>query len=324
MSHDYDNGLADMLDVVGQNYRENEILKAHEDKPTRKIVGTETQHDRRAWLALRDNPPYAGQFLWTGIDYLGESRRWPVVGAGSGLLDRTGAVKPAGIERQSWWSEKPVVHIARRAGRAQATPDDPGFDPLQRVQTVFADWTPSNRSAHDETVEVYSNCDEVELLLNGKSLGSKPLNQDASPRVWTVPFAAGSLRAIGRNQGQQVESEELRTAGKAAGVVLSSDRAHMGVDWNEVSYVTAQVVDEKGVLVPGASDLVQFKISGPGVIAAVDNADAASHELFQTTSRHAYQGRLVAIVRANGTGRIAVTASAEGLAGGSVTIEAAR
>ena len=85
-SHDYDDGLADMLDVIGQNYREDEILKAHADKPTRKIVGTENGHDRRIWLALRDNPPYAGQFLWTGIDYLGESRRWPVVGAGSGLL----------------------------------------------------------------------------------------------------------------------------------------------------------------------------------------------------------------------------------------------
>ena len=235
VSHDYEDGLADILDVVGQNYRENELLKAHEDKPSRKIVGTETQHDRRAWLAMRDNAPYAGQFLWSGIDYFGESRRWPVVGAGSGLLDRTGAVKPAGLERESWWSEKPVVHIVRRVGRAQATPDDPGFNPLQRVQSVFADWTPSNLSAHEETVEVYSNCDEVELLLNGKSLGSKPLPRDASPRVWTVAYVAGSIRAIGKNKGNAAVSEELRTAGRAAKILLSADRRNsplVGMTWH--------------------------------------------------------------------------------------------
>src|SRR6266496_839543 len=79
VSHDYDNGLADILDVVGQNYRENEILAAHRQKPSRKILGTENGHDRTVWLPLRDNPPYAGQFLWSGIDYLGESRAWPTI-----------------------------------------------------------------------------------------------------------------------------------------------------------------------------------------------------------------------------------------------------
>src|SRR6185295_13882116 len=82
VSHDYDNGLADLLDVVGQNYREKEILAAHEAKPTRKILGTENGHDRDIWLALRDHPAYSGQFLWTGIDYLGEAREggdWPLI-----------------------------------------------------------------------------------------------------------------------------------------------------------------------------------------------------------------------------------------------------
>jgi beta-galactosidase len=323
-SRDYDDGLADMLDVIGQNYRENEILKAHEDKPSRKIVGTENGHDRSIWLALRDHPAYAGQFLWTGTDYLGESRQWPIVGAGSGLLDRTGAIKPAGLERASWWSEQPVVHMARRVARAQATPQDPGFTPLRRTQTVFADWTPSNLDAHEESVEVYSNCDEVELLLNGKSLGSKPINADASPRAWTVPFEAGLLRAIGKSKGAIVASEELRTAGLAAKVALSVDRPKLSWDWNDVAYVTARVVDTNGITIPGANNLVQFKVSGPGVIAAVDNADNSSHEMFQASLRHAYEGECVAIIRAGGSGRIVITASAEGLEGGSVAIEAAR
>ena len=114
VSHDYDDGLADLLDVVGQNYREKEILAAHDQKPTRKILGTENTHDRNQWLAVRDHAPYAGQFLWTGIDYLGESRRWPVIGHGSGLLDRTGGFGPLGRERESWWSAAPMVAIARR------------------------------------------------------------------------------------------------------------------------------------------------------------------------------------------------------------------
>ena len=85
-SHDYEDGLADLLDVVGQNYREQEILKAHADKPTRKIIGTENTHDRNQWVAMRDHPEYSGQFLWAGIDYLGEAGRWPTIGSGSGLL----------------------------------------------------------------------------------------------------------------------------------------------------------------------------------------------------------------------------------------------
>ncbi len=91
VSHDYEDGLADLLDVVGQNYRENEILAAHEQKPTRKIIGTENQMGRQVWTALRDNAPYAGQFLWVGIDDLGEAGRWPSIASSQGLLDHTGS-----------------------------------------------------------------------------------------------------------------------------------------------------------------------------------------------------------------------------------------
>ena len=100
VSHDYDDGLADLLDVVGQNYREKEILAAHAQKPSRKIVGTENTHDRDQWLAMRDHPEYSGQFIWSGADYLGEARVWPGISRSTGLLDRTDWPHARGLERR--------------------------------------------------------------------------------------------------------------------------------------------------------------------------------------------------------------------------------
>ncbi len=321
VSHDYDDGLADMLDVIGQNYRENEILAAHAARPERKIIGTENQHGRDVWIALRDNPPYAGQFLWAGIDYLGESRTWPQISNPSGLLDRTGAVKPIGYERQSWWSDTQMVYFTRRVAPTAPAVVDPGYEQQARraIQVLYSDWTPANTAPHDENVEVYSNCDQVELLLNGKSLGSKPLNANAAPRTWRVAYEPGMLEA---SCGQV--SYQLRTAGKPAKIVLKADRSRIGLGFDEVTTVTATVVDSNGVEVPSADQLIHFQITGPGVIAAVDNADIASHESFQASQRHAFQGQCIAVVRATSIGRILFSASAEGLGRTGVTIEVSK
>lgn len=329
VSHDYDNGLADMLDVVGQNYRENEILAAHEQKPSRKILGTENGHGRQQWVALRDNAPYAGQFLWSGIDYLGESRRWPVVGAGSGLLDRTGAPKPMAFERQSWWSDQPMVFIARRVAPAALAPTDPGYeaaqqDVLRRPQVLFPDWTPRDLQPHDENVEVYSNAREVELSLNGKSLGKKELEPSAAPRNWRVPFAPGILKAVARDaKGKVVARAELRTAGKPARIVLSTESRKLSPGFDHVAIVRATPTDAEGTRIPSANDLISFAISGPGMIAAVDNGDNASHELFQADERRAFRGECVAFVKAAAaSGKITLTATAPGLKDGTISFTA--
>lgn len=324
-SHDYTDGLADLLDVVGQNYRENEILAAHEQKPTRKILGTENTHERSVWLALRDNPPYSGQFLWAGIDYLGEAPRWPVIAAGFGILQRSGTPRARGYERASWWSTQPMVHATRRTAPNPAAPTDPGYEPDPRnVQVQFSDWTPRDAGPHEENVEVYSNCDEVELILNGKSLGSKPLNADAAPRNWKVNYEPGTLQAIARNQGKVVATHELRTAGRPAKVMLAVDRSRLTPDWDDVSCVTATVVDANGVVVPTAGDPVTFKVEGPGVVAAVDSDDNASREPFQASLRHAYEGVCFAYLKASAApGRITLTASAPGLESGAIAIDAA-
>jgi beta-galactosidase len=326
VSHDYDDGLADLLDVIGQNYRENEILAAHAQNPARKIIGTENSHSRASWLALRDHAPYAGQFLWAGVDYLGESRRWPVISSGSGLLDRTGTPKPMAFERQSWWSDAPMVRIVRRTATADSNPANAGANAADRyLQTSFSDWTPTNLQPHTENVEVYSNCKEVELFLNSQSLGAQTINADASPRIWDVPFAPGILKAVARNNKRIVATDKLQTAGKPAKIVLSTETKKLSPAWDDVAIVRAKIVDAKGVQIPYANDLISFKVSGPGVIAAVDNADRASHESFQAGERRAFLGECVAFMKATAaSGKIVLTAAAPGLDAGSITIKTSR
>jgi beta-galactosidase len=328
VSHDYDNGLADLLDVVGQNYREKEILAAHEAKPTRKIVGTENGHDRDIWLALRDHPPYSGQFLWTGIDYLGEAREggdWPLIGNGSGLLDRTAYPRARAFERQSWWASQPNVHIARRIAPTEHLSGDPGYEsaPLRFRQSLFLDWTPQNPAPHNESVEVYTNCEEVELFLDGVSLGKQQLHPDASALIWKVAYAPGALKAVAYNHGQQVAEDELHTAGEATHLVLSPERNTVSAGAEDLVYVEASLNDRNGNKVSGASTLIHFSVSGPGTIVAVDNGSNADHDSFQIPQRHAYQGRAVVLIRATAAkGTIQVTASAPGLTNGTTLLKA--
>ncbi|MCX6335999.1 MAG: beta galactosidase jelly roll domain-containing protein [Bacteroidetes bacterium] len=119
ISRVYENGFAETMDIVGQNYRENELVALHEKKPTLKQIGTENRTEQAAWIPFRDNPYIAGQFLWTGIDYIGESD-WPAVVHGSGLLDRTGFARHLGYQRKSWWSNEPMVYTIRKEGNAGA------------------------------------------------------------------------------------------------------------------------------------------------------------------------------------------------------------
>ena len=328
VSHDYDDGLADMLDVVGTNYRFNELLAAHAAKPTRKIIGTENNHERSSWLAVRDNPAYSGEFVWSGIDYLGEAHAWPGIANSSGLLDRTGYPHPDGMIFSSWWSDQPVVYVARRVARAAPPPTDPGYGkaaaiPAWRRQVLFPDWTPSNPSPHDEQVEVYSNCDEVELFLNGRSLGAKSQPADLSPRSWSVPYSAGTLRAVGRDGGRVVAESDLTTAGAPARIQLSADCSRLAAGWNHIATVTALVTDAHGVPVPDASNEITFSTSGPGRVVAVDSADNTSHEPFQATERRAVQGRCIAMVRASATaGPITVRATSPGLGSAEIQLTA--
>lgn len=316
VSHDYDNGLADMLDVIGTNYRDPELLQAWKDNPKRKIIGTEQGHERRIWLAARDNPQHSGQFLWVGVDYLGEAKKWPVTTFDTGLLDRTGEPHPRAFERQSWWSHQPMVAMFRREAPTKETPPDPGYEVVEwdRRQVLFPDWTPKNLEPHKENVEIYTTCEEVELLQDGKSLGTKQRRDDADPLNWDLEFKPGKLEAIARNDGDDVVRQELRTAGEAKRVELSLSRERLGKGWDEVAIVQARIVDENGTVLPRAENKISFSANRGGKIIAVDNGSIVSHELFQTTERNAFHGKCIAIVRrVEDTGRIVVVAESEGL-----------
>jgi len=349
VSHDYDDGLADLLDVVGQNYRENEILAAHAQKPTRSIIGTENTHDRNQWIAMRDHPEFSGEFLWTGIDYLGEAGRWPAIGSGSGLLLSTSLPRGRALERQSWWSTVPMVSIVRRVETARRGPVDPGYanatttnqaaapatpgapatplDPSVRFsQPVLNDWSPQDNNPHIEKVEVYTNVEEVELFLNGKSLGTQKLHPDASPITYQVSYEPGEIKAIARTKAEAVASETLKTVGKPARIVFTADSPDtpMTPDWNDVRYVTATLVDANGTRIPDSTTIVHFAATGPGTIVAVDNGDMFDHDSFQATERKLYDGNAVAILRATGsTGRITVTATSDGLPPATLSLKTA-
>lgn len=304
----YSNGFVEKMDVVGQNYRESELVALHLSKPFLKVIGTENGHGLAEWLILRDNPFMSGQFLWIGFDYLGEAL-WPAISFDKGLFDRTGEWKPAGYQRQSWWSDKPVVHIVRKSDNA-GTGD------------WVPNWTPVDEGTYDDArIEVYSNCDEVELFLNGKSLGAKQKPGDDSPRTWEVTFEKGTLKAMARNKGIEVASDELKTAMAPARIILSADKPVISNDRDDVSYVSASVVDAEGVVCPNADKLISFSVTGIGNIIAVDNGDTNSHESYQASERHVFNGKCIAIIKANSSkGVITVTADSPGLITGSVKI----
>lgn len=313
ISRVYENGFAETMDIVGQNYRENELVALHEKKPNLKQIGTENRTEQAAWIPFRDKPYIAGQFLWTGIDYIGESD-WPAVVHGSGLLDRTGFVRHLGYQRKSWWSNEPMVYTMRKEGNAGAG-------------EWINDWSPTDVDTYDEAkVQVFSNCDEVELFLNDISQGVKPRPADnASPRGWSFTFHTGVLKTVGKNNGKIVATQVLKTAGAPAKIILSTEKKTVGNTWDDVCYITATIVDENNVECLNADNQIEFSVTGAGVLAGADNGDLTATESFLSNKRFSYKGRCIAIVKANAaTGKINIVASTSNLKSANLVIEVSK
>jgi beta-galactosidase len=215
------------------------------------------------------------------------------------------------------------VHLFRRVGVGEKSATDPGYEstPADLREPLLADWSPRNAATHNESVEVYTNCEEVDLLLNGNSLGRQKLHEDATPLTWKVPYAPGTLKAVAYRQDHAAVEDELRTAGRAARIMLSTERSTLSLDRNDVLMVVAKLVDEAGVPVPesdpAASAEMVFTVSGPAEIVATDNGSSTDHDSFQLPRHHLYGGRAVVFLRATAsTGDIRVQATAAGLAKG--------
>ena len=312
----YDNGYVEMMDVVGQNYREGELVAAHEQKPSRKVIGTENGHTREAWLVMRDNPFMSGQFLWTGIDYLGEAD-WPDINWSNACIDRIGRIRPMGYQRQSWWSEKPMVHIARQEAASGGASSNIGGG------EVVSHWTPRDYDTYDKaTVSVYSNCETVELFLNNESFGEKEMPADASSVSWDLHYKPGILKAVGKIDGKVAAEYSTKSSEYPVKVAMNADKTTIENCFDDVSHVMVSFVDEKDVKCPWAEKVIKFKVTGPGKILAVDNGDPQFHDSFKVAKCRTWHGDCLVIIAATGEGEITLEASSRGLDKVTTTITA--
>lgn len=239
----------------------------------------------------------SGQFIWTGFDYMGEPTPypWPARSSYFGIIDLAGFPKDVYYMYQTEWTNKDVLHI-------------------------FPHWN----WKQGDTVDIwayYSNAEEVELFLNGQSLGSRKKEGDALHVSWRVKYIAGTIKAVSKKNGKIVLTKEIKTAGAPARIVLVADRKVITADGVDLSYITAKIVDANGVMVPNAANLIQFSLKGNAEIIATDNGNPTSLESFKATNHKAFNGLCLAIVQSGERpGSVTVTATAEGLSSSIIKI----
>jgi len=250
------------------------------------------------WKLIKKQNFISGQYIWTGMDYLGEPTpyTWPARSSYFGILDLAGFPKDAYYLYQGEWTNKPVLHL-------------------------FPHWNWKVGQTID--VWAYTNCEEVELFINGVSLGTKKKIGDALHLTWRVTYAPGSLRAVGRTSGKEVLIQEVKTAGAPAKIVLEADRNTIAADGKDLSFVTVKVLDNQGTIVPFADNLIRFNITGEGKLVGVDNGLQTSMESFKASERKIFHGLALAVIQSNEkAGKIRVQATSEGLQGSSLIINA--
>lgn len=250
------------------------------------------------WKVIKKYDFLSGQFIWTGFDYIGEPTPypWPARSSYFGIIDLAGFPKEVYYMYQSEWINKPVLHIF------------PHWN-----------WTPG------QTIDIwayYNNADEVELFLNGKSLGVKKKQGDDLHVMWRTTFTPGTIKAVSRKNGKVVLTKEIHTAGQPAKMQLTADRKNIKANGKDLSFITVKVTDADGNMVPHADNLIKFSISGPGFIAGTDNGNQTSMESFKASEHSAFNGLCLAIIQSNGkSGAITVAATAEGLPPATITIQ---
>lgn len=273
-------GFADVLDVVGYNYKEMFYAEDHAKYPGRVIYGSENGKSPEAWYAVRDNDYICGQFLWTGVDFLGECRGWPVRISQAGLMDLAGYEKPQYAHRKALWTEAPYVRIA--TGPADARyPDDEAFV-----------WTGTPGEAC--TVSCYTNAAQVELFLNDLSLGVKALSpMDGCRASWTVPYAPGELRAVIPGGEDRLSSTDRGTV-----LVLNPDVTELAADGASVAQVEVSLLDGQGRLAAAYDTEVTYQLTGDAEILGIENGAPDDLTPYASRRRATHGGRAIVYLRA--------------------------
>ncbi len=330
MDGGYGDGITEVLDVIGFNYRDNKIDAFHQKFPKIPIIGTETastvatrgeyanddkRHVLRAydteapwwantaegWWPHFDAKPYiGGGFIWTGFDYRGEPTpysQWPSISSQFGAMDTCGFPKDNYYYYRAWWRPEPLLHL-------------------------FPHWNWEGQEGQEIAVWAYSNCDEVELFVNGRSAGRKAMAKDMHVE-WKVAYAPGRIEAYGYKAGKVILKDRRETAGPATKIVLTADRSDLAADGRDCAVLRAEVFDARGRPVPKAANLVTFSVTGPAAVIGVGNGDPNCLEADKASKRSAFNGLCSAIVQTQKTaGMVAVTASADGLVSGKVVLKA--
>jgi len=315
------------------------------------IAGTESfpMQSSQTWTGVTNNSHVIGDFIWTAIDYIGESaiggtgfntpdmracggycpQGWSWHISFCGDIDIVGFRKPQSFYRNVLWGVSEIeisVHEPVPVGQHEVVAS-------WGWPSEFPSWNWNVADGFNMSVNVYSTYPLVELLVNNKSVTPNPVSTNANQQLHTatipnVPFAAGSITAVGYDKtGQEMGRKTITTTMPAAGLLLTPDRAHIKASRDDLSYVTCEVVDRNGLRVPDASVVVSFTVHGDGELAAVGTGDPADASSFHSNSRMTYHGRAMAILRPGSKstapkqgGTIVITASAPGLTPTSVTV----
>lgn len=249
------------------------------------------------WKLVKKMEHISGVYIWTGFDYLGEPTPywWPSRSSYFGIIDLAGFPKDVYYMYQSEWTNKDLLH-------------------------VFPHWNWTK----GQTVDIwayYNNADEVELFLNGKSLGKKSKPEDQFHVVWRVPFEKGTLKAISYKNGKEVLTKEVKTTGDAVSIKLTADRQTIKADGKDLSFVTVEAVDSQGNAVPIANNLINFSIEGNGFIAGTDNGNPTDHNSLKKPTRNLFSGKAIAVVQSKKqSGKILLKATSTGLKDATIEI----
>jgi beta-galactosidase len=329
-------GFYAALDIGGYNYNLNNHVEDHKRAPSRIIACTESVLSQAFdyWQMVADYPYIVGDFVWTAIDYLGESGigRWdirdvgdtsrvpgmgsdpsyPWHGSDCGDLDICGFRKASSHYRNIVWDRGEKLYLGVRL----PVPEGKQLSVTRwGVWPVYDSWTWPGWEGKPLQVEIYSRYDAVRLFLDDKLIEERPTTRAEQFKAsFKVPYAPGVLKAVGVQGGKAVAETVLRTVGEAAQVRLTADRTTLRADGQDLSYITVEVVDKNGLPHPQAGHQVTFHISGPGLIMAVGNADMTSDEMYQGNQRKLFNGKALVVVRTSrSAGAISLTASATGL-----------